>query len=1162
METSVQRPESSAQMLERSASAIFEAIIGQNVDSIELAVAQMCHILMHMKPNSLFVTIPPVEQISKVLSQLYPLFTSPFYSRVVKKTVVSKMVCSYDESMEKTTFETIFRNMICAENWHNTTAKGTAFTCDFHVESLFCHSLMACVSALWYSINEGSSSFHDLLKVATVALLHDIGKPASRTTGKIMQGDKNLNVTKFAAHGLIGGVILQRSFSPLFGFSTDEWDDICRAVTVHMCGYHESDHTSPTVQPKWTRLALERPNVKKLLCPLSIGDNGGKVESSPALDFFQKVLDSRKVFSEFLSVCMDDGNVFKKLGTSGLVITIMGTSAAGKTTLAKSIIKLFEEQDIEAEYVSRDQEMLNIVCPIVECENNGSGETYAKCHQYVEVHPEIKKEIDEQMKTMIDNAIAFGNVCIIDTVMATYKKAFNTILPSSVLSCDVFQIYVDRNTVHTEADANRLGIDLEKQIRMSGECSIENPFAKIDSANLSSLGSVMEGWSAQRNPLNRSQATLTASVVWGPDACFGWTNVEHILRILSTGISKGTTTFVDTSSMDLVEYVNYLYSMYEVDETIDYQTILRLKVDALRRRFAVQHFAVTTPSQFRGTDVENRFFLVKYRDGINRLWRPTWARKCRSVCFYVKDDGTCVPIKYQLKRGAELFTDMLAQAKIASTQDISDASKLNCLADSQQRTCKILLAGENDGNIDATITEKVDGSLLTVTEYYGDQADIMISCVTAYGDDLAKTIMEMFFVHGKMVVVSTQGTIMIGNDMQDYFVTSVLESTGIDRAKLIELAPTHSPAQIFKMFGSKWVENVVALFSGITMCPDVPYNNMSLCFESVCKDRITAWGTLHTELAVSYDESMCLFLGASWTGNDYVVNVPHTLLPLLIAFDEPRFWRVRHASEVDSLMQNLQNVVYGTMTTSEFLKAHPPANLGYDVSRPLHPEGFVIYTVEGTVVGLPDVDYNKLKLAAYYIGHKFHDRNIRDLYNLSKTASHIFPLARTVGTFFGSVSESLLAFSKALHSALSDSSETNPLVLSLDAKAKTSYMKASPDVRAKMIINARSTGPSAFDTMAYGIILLHYPLLRTTTHSLESVYSGLKRLVMDLCPWLNYNGDSVPEHFVELMSNPIVSSGISNLFLYIMEQQTTVDLVADDSGPIVAGAGSGSTDDS
>ena len=65
---------------------------------------------------------------------------------------------------------------------------------------------------------------------------------------------------------------------------------------------------------------------------------------------------------------------------------------------------------------------------------------------------------------------------------------------------------------------------------------------------------------------------------------------------------------------------------------------------------------------------------------------------------------------------------------------------------------------------------------------------------------------------------------------------------------------------------------------------------------------------------------------------------------------------------------------------------------------------------------------NPLSKAAYYIGHTFHDNAIPELYKLSKTASHIFPMAKAVGEFFSCISEKFYKIASNIHYKLTHSS--------------------------------------------------------------------------------------------------------------------------------------------
>lgn len=1114
--------------IEENTLIFFKSITDLNKTQLIESLIVIMNFLEHrMLKSGLKLEIKPIERMADIFLSLNPLLTSTFKTRVIEK-IVSGKESHLEERIVETTFNDIFMTQIRSRDWHKCTVKNVLYVCDFHEESLFSHLIMTCIGSVWYLLMKNNEMTNRYIKfIAATSLLHDIGKPASMDTGIVTIGDKSKRTTKFPTHALIGGLILQKSYSDAFGFELEEWDDLCRLTTIHMCGYNCTDENSPVTQSKWFRLSMEKANVKKGLVYLSIGDIIGTIRSDK-LCKDEELFNSRDSFERNIQTKLSEpSKIFSKLGTSGLIIVIVGSSAAGKSTLAKNLTQYLNNQNVGTTYVSRDDIMLEMCCPLLGIEVSQTA--YAQCYEYVQKN-DIGKEIDEQVKLLISNAIAFNEVCIIDTVAAMYRKNFNSYFSDDVLGCEILQIFVDRNIVHTLKDAERLGLTLERQITLSGLSDVLNPLAKMDMANIAGLGCATETWNMKRDYSNRSQCTLSASVVWNSEYIFGLAHVYQLLDEISAGLKKGIVKHVDSQSMNVVEYVNYIYRLYESDFALPIDIQFKLKFDALHRRFAVQQFVVSKPNMLKDTPYENRIFSVKYRDGINKLWRPTWARQCRGVCFYVCDDFTCIPIKYQLQRGAELMSGMLVSANIASTQDISDAKKIACLSNSQQRTCKILLTGENDGLINAHLTEKIDGSLLTVTFYYGKTALLMKMLVTNYGDDFSKMILANFEKYGLVGVVSTQGTLMIGIDMQDYFVTSNLESpiVGLERSFLTEQVKIQNIVKTFDKYGKPWFDEMVHVLQSL---PHISksVSNISLCWESVCAGRETLLGKLHTELAISYSRSMCLFLGASWCGNDYVLNVPHTMLSLN-TIQEPRFWITKSSKEVDSLMRGLEDVVYGHIDDLEFLKQFPPSNKVWDEKLPLHPEGYVCYTCEGEFMGQPIVDYNKLKLAAYYIGHKFHDESICELYKLSKTASHIFPMAKIVGDFYSGIKVNFFEIGQKISRALG---ADNMFASKLEGKASKTFSTASRETQAKMIINAKI---DSFDAWIKNLIVEYYPAISTTDLEPEKIKSGLKRMCMDLKPWINYETQYSPE-FQEIIDDPVKFSGIASVFLMIIHQK-------------------------
>lgn len=60
---------------------------------------------------------------------------------------------------------------------------------------------------------------------------------------------------------------------------------------------------------------------------------------------------------------------------------------------------------------------------------------------------------------------------------------------------------------------------------------------------------------------------------------------------------------------------------------------------------------------------------MKYLDGLNRLWKTTWAREARGRFYYVDTDGV-VTLKEGLQRGIELLTKAHIEDGVSETQDV------------------------------------------------------------------------------------------------------------------------------------------------------------------------------------------------------------------------------------------------------------------------------------------------------------------------------------------------------------------------------------------------------------------------------------------------------------------------------------------------------------
>jgi hypothetical protein len=173
-------------------------------------------------------------------------------------------------------------------NIHNNTDAG--LISKHHHESLFCHLFMAMLVAFTTTDHKHDFQFKFILMFT--ALVHDIGKPASKIV-------TNKGFHAFPGHGEIGSLILSRigQYFVKF-FNKDEWYAICRAVSVHMCGYHCTDFETENAQMKCQYLSHENELTKKILFHLSFADTFGKFSDDYDYDEF---IQSRIHFAQLIT---------------------------------------------------------------------------------------------------------------------------------------------------------------------------------------------------------------------------------------------------------------------------------------------------------------------------------------------------------------------------------------------------------------------------------------------------------------------------------------------------------------------------------------------------------------------------------------------------------------------------------------------------------------------------------------------------------------------------------------------------------------------------------------------------------------------------------------------------------------------------------------------
>jgi len=313
-------------------------------------------------------------------------------------------------------------------------------------------------------------------------------------------------------------------------------------------------------------------------------------------------------------------------------------------------------------------------------------------------------------------------------------------------------------------------------------------------------------------------------------------------------------------------------------------------------------------------------------------------------------------------------------------------------------------------------------------------------------------------------VISTSGTLMITDNMVDYFVTSFIEAmkihTSEELAQMVNEKKTYidvltapkdilTPIHLFLM-------SIEKLFVRITKSekfrnsPTI-HDRCTFSFEAVCANKTSAWGTSHPELTVSYEHSSLTFLGFSY-GCDEINFTPHFAIDINSSlsniFEEPLYWNVDNTTTINRMINGLTDIIYERTTVVDYLNTYPPSNTPRYSTNVIDYEGFVFYIhVSGN-----EWDYSKIKTQAYYKLHKIKDININYILELAKirTAQIAFPQIRIVDSIEIGLSEKLPIIMERIQREL----RTNDtLVEGLPEKARKSMAKYTEVIRFKILIN-------------------------------------------------------------------------------------------------------------
>ncbi len=970
-------------------------------------------------------------------------------------------------------------DIIKGEHWHQN-GKCTSP----HSESFY-HHLRTCAQMSYDKAAQLGFTEHTCPKPHFCGLLHDLGKPGTRRVlGKYLA---------FKGHGIVGGALIENFWTPeiesVFGLTPMDWGDISMAADTHMCGYFP-EQTTPTHAFCFQMLSNE---VKMLLMCLRWGDICSMVPTADykktKTEIIAEAVETEPAFMKMISQDPDISFLPAHKLDHGILIQMCGSSSTGKSFLANKIKTDLMARGIKTIIVNRDSYMVKNSMAMMgkrfDIGDEITPEIYSTCYSfYISRNKSYAGRINEDMTDAITEGLNQGWVVILDTMMTMFPKVLQTILPECVSNAFKISIWTHRNTPITEEESRgRLGMGLKEQLAAyEGSKSIMNPFR--ESLYWDDLIAMTE-----RRDLTESSphhAHLAFS--------FGRTGIKnHILEHLYTNIGQiyGFNQSIwrvpligDTMDATLLELVEHLYR--------------HGGIEAIKSFFPTYAYRVSQP--FKDTKYENKVIGIKYIDGMNNIWKPKWSREARGRFYYLGDAGV-IPLKDSLQRGIEVLTKSHKEHGITATQDI-DWKTIERVDAVQGETIKAF-SGIND--YVGILSGKVDGSLLIVNHYPvgSPQAMIMKEIIEEVGDDFSKALCKFCFENSlPLLTISTQGTILISSEMQDYFITSLQSLITFEFTDVLDTWIRILP---------EFAKLVMEYISAAGLLDKV----LNICFESYCKDRRTFTGVLHTELAIGYNHSGFNLLGLM-VDNHYV---PHFELPKIV-FNQPVFMPFSNTTQVFEIMDDMDKVVLGEMSHKDFMTKYFPDKLDY----PIHMEGWVLLTPTGSTF-----DYSKIKTNLYYKCHKVKDENVDELLRLPASCQEYYPIIKILVEFFTNSAERLLHSVKAIYDKLNSSlTKESVFYVTLNDKAQKRVDEyiANPtdknrEIAFKILIN------NCQSQMMELILGVNKDIWNNSTPELASF---MKELIMKVEPWKGMVGGNYPKLAQMIEAKDPFLSNLYNIF--------------------------------
>ena len=379
---------------------------------------------------------------------------------------------------------------------------------DVDKESLLTHSILT-MFKVGNILPEDMPNRHKL-HMMIFSLFHDIGKINCKEI-------KNKYVS-FPFHGEISETIMLQMYTYNSFVSKNEWENLCRGISIHENGSHSLDYGCKDTQYKMNMFSYELPQTLRFVSFLMYGNLMGHISNTLHKDSY--VLHKRSQFIKHVSKVKTFEKFFIKENIKGILIKLCGIANSGKTIFANDLISFLQTFGIsktDIVLIERDVVLSNVCLHMIDPETEPFTEkpdpvTFKRLHD-IYIAQKLRHIVNKKITDIIEKNV--NKIVIFDSIGNLYSANYK--IPSSVSQMLRININITRSIPMDTND-----IDLKK-LKNYGFRDVLNVYK--NSTNFTDLSVIS---SKDKIIPCRVKPHFNFQIVWNDSICMG-TRLLHIM---------------------------------------------------------------------------------------------------------------------------------------------------------------------------------------------------------------------------------------------------------------------------------------------------------------------------------------------------------------------------------------------------------------------------------------------------------------------------------------------------------------------------------------------------------------------------------------------------------------------------------------------------------